>query len=162
MLAKPDDVAIPLTKGPPFEALGEPELAYECNDCSHISIRYKAIRRHGNKKHQWRYSEETPTNWTKVTVQSFFEGFNQKYFIVEKKSGLATTNVKLPKDDQDNLAQLLVSFSKGRKEDAKELAVIEKELEKSDNTGWWNLTQWHNHFAECNIKRIAHISRMPD
>lgn len=42
----------------------------------------------------------------------------------------------VPKDDQDDLAQLLVSFSKGRKEDAKELAVIEKELEKSDNTSW--------------------------
>ena len=76
-----------------------------------------------------------------------FEGFSQKYFIVEKKSGLAKTNIKLPKDDQDNLAQLLVSFFKGRKEDAKELAVKEKELEKSDNTGWWNLTQWHNYFA---------------
>ena len=57
VLAKPSDVAIPPTKGPPFEALGEPKLAYECDDCSHISISYKAIRGHGNKKHQWRYSE---------------------------------------------------------------------------------------------------------
>ncbi|KFY96398.1 hypothetical protein V500_02459 [Pseudogymnoascus sp. VKM F-4518 (FW-2643)] len=162
VLAKPNDVATPLTQGPPFEALGEPQLAYECDDCSHISISHKAIRGHCNKKHEWRFSEQTPTNWTKVTVQSFFEGFNQKYFIVEKKSKLAATHVKLPKDDRDDLAQLLIAFSKGRKEDAEELAVIEKELEKSDNTGWWNLTQWHSHFAESNIKRIAYISRMPD
>ena len=39
---------------------------------------------------------------------------------------------------------------------------MEKEIEKSDNTGWWNLVRWRDHFAECNLKRIAHISRMPD
>ena len=160
--AKPEDVAIPATKGPPFEALGEPELAYECDDCGHISISYKAIRGHCNKQHQWRFGEDTPTNWTEVKVQSFFEGFNQKYFIVEKKSNLTEKDKDLPKDDQDDLAQLLLEFSEGRKEDAEKLAVVEKELEKSDNTGWWNLVQWHNHFGECNIKRIAHVSRMPD
>lgn len=82
-LAKPKDVAIPPTKGPPFKALGEPNLAYKCTDCSHISISCKAMRGHCNKRHQWHYSEDTPINWGEVRVQSFFEGFNQKYFIVE-------------------------------------------------------------------------------
>ena len=82
-LDKPKDVAIPPTKGPPFKALGEPNLAYKCTDCSHISISRKAMRGHCNNKHQWHYSEDTPINWGEVRVQSFFEGFNQKYFIVE-------------------------------------------------------------------------------
>lgn len=50
VLAKPSDVAIPPTKGPPFEALGEPNLAYKCTDYSHISISRKAMRGHCNKK----------------------------------------------------------------------------------------------------------------
>jgi hypothetical protein len=51
-LANPKDVATPSTNGPPFKSLGDPDLAYQCSRCSHISTSRKAIRGHYNKEHQ--------------------------------------------------------------------------------------------------------------
>ena len=59
-LAKLEDVLVPQSNGPPFVALGEPIAAFQCEDCSHISINRKSMRGHCNKKHQWRYSKEDP------------------------------------------------------------------------------------------------------
>jgi hypothetical protein len=61
-LAKPEDVVTPLTNRSSFKSLGHPQCTYQCNSCSHISTSHKAIHRHCNKKHQWRYSEETPVH----------------------------------------------------------------------------------------------------
>jgi hypothetical protein len=57
---------------------------------------------------------------------------------------------------------VLQEFEEARERDAKRQAIVEKEMEKSDYTSWWNLVWWRDHFAECNIKRIAHASRIPD
>jgi hypothetical protein len=56
----------------------------------------------------------------------------------------------------------LREFNEARERDAENQAVVGKEMEKSDNTGWWDLVCWRDHFAEYSIKRIAHVSRMPD
>jgi len=61
-LAKPEDVATPPTNRPLFKSLRHPQRAYQCNSCSYISTSHKAIRGHYNKKHQWRYSKETPVH----------------------------------------------------------------------------------------------------
>jgi hypothetical protein len=161
-LAKPNDVVTPPKNGPPFKALGDPVLAYQCNSCSQISTNRKTMRGHCNKKHQWRYSEETPAHWMEVQVQSFFEGFHQRYFIVQDELAATEPQDDLPEEDDDDAAQLKREFKEAREKDVEKQAVVEKEMEKSDNTGWWNLVRWRDHFAECNIKRIAHVSRMPD
>jgi hypothetical protein len=68
----------------------------------------------------------------------------------------------LTEEDEDDKAQLLREFKEARERDAERQAVVEKEIEKSDNTGWWNLVRWRDHFTEYNIKRITHTSRIPD
>lgn len=161
-LVRPQEVATPSANSPPFKALGEPNLAYLCKDCSHLSTSHKAIRGHCNKEHKWRHSVDVPVYWTKVYVQSFFEGFYQKYFIVQRESPLPPSQVDLTEEDEDDKAQLLREFKEAREKHAEAQAVVEKEMEKSDHTGWWNLVRWRDHFAECNIKRIAHASRIPD
>ena len=161
-LAKLEDVLIPQSNGPPFVALGEPIAAFQCKDCSHISINRKSMRGHCNKKHQWRYSKEDPVRWTEVKVQSFFVGFYQRYFIVRDESATTESQDDLAEEDEDDKAQILREIKEARERDAEKQAVVEKEIEKSDNTGWWNLVRWRDHFAELNIKRIAHVSRMPD
>ena len=72
------------------------------------------------------------------------------------------SQVSLTAKDEDDKAQFLQEFKEARERDAERQAVVEKEMEKSDHTGWWNLVRWRDHFAECNIKRIAHASRIPD
>ena len=133
-LAKPNGVVIPPKNGPPFEVLGDPVLAYQCNNCSQISTNRKTMRGHCNPKHQWRYSEETPVHWAEVKVQSFFEGFYQRYFIVQDESATTESQDDLANEDEDDKAQILREIKEARERDAKKQAVVEKEIEKSDNT----------------------------
>ena len=51
------------------------------------------------------------------------------------------SNVNLTEEQEDDKAQILQEFKEAREKDAKKQAVVEKEIEKSDNTGWWNLVQ---------------------
>jgi hypothetical protein len=161
-LLKPEDVHTPLSNRPPFEALGDPIPAFQCLDCNHISINRKSMRGHYNKAHEWRYSKEDPMHWTEVHVQTFFLKFHQQYFIIWKEAALTQPQVSLTEEDEDDKAQILREFKEARERDAEKQAIVEKEMEKSDNTGWWNLVRWRDHFAECNLKRIAHVNRMPD
>ena len=161
-LAKPEDVHTPPSNGPLFDALGDPISAFQCMDCNHISTNRKSMQGHCNKTHQWHYSKDDPIHWTEVHVQTFFLGFHQRYFVVRKESTPTQSQIVLTEEDQDDKAQLLQEFEESRERDAERQAVVEKEMEKSDNTGWWNLVRWRDHFAECNIKRIAHASRIPD
>jgi len=43
--------------------------------------------------------------------------------------------VSLPIEDEDDKAQLLREFKEAREKDVEKQAVVEKEMEKSDNTG---------------------------
>jgi hypothetical protein len=135
-LAKPNDVITPLKNRPLFKALRDPVLAYQCNSCSQISTNWKTIQRHCNKKHQWCYSKETLAHWIEVQVQSFFEGFHQCYFIVQDKLAVTEPQNDLPEEDDDNTAQLKQEFKETREKDVKKQAVVEKEIEKSNNTSW--------------------------
>ena len=69
---------------------------------------------------------------------------------------------ELGEEDEDDIAQILQESNDAKEKNAEKQAVVEKEMGESDNTGWWNLVWWRDHFAECNIKRIAHVSGMPD
>jgi len=70
-----------------------------------------------------------------VYIQSFFEGLYQQYFIIQKESAPIQSQVSLPEEDEDDKAQLLREFKEAREKDAEKQAVVEKEIEKSDNTG---------------------------
>ena len=104
------------SNGTPFKALGDPSLAYQCRDCNHISIHRTAIRRHCNKVHDWRYSKDIPVWWTEVYVQSFFEGFHQRYFIVQKDSAHIQSQISLTEEDEGDKAQILREFKEAERE----------------------------------------------
>ena len=162
-LANPKDITTPLANGPPFKALGDPKVACQYDSCDWISTNCKTMHRHCNKEHQWHYSKKTPVYWTEVKVQLFFESFYQKYFVVQTESStIVLSQVCLTEEQEDIKAQILQEIREARERDTEQQAVVEKEIEKSDNTGWWNLVRWCNYFAERNIKYIAYISRMPD
>jgi hypothetical protein len=52
-----------------------------------------------------------------------------------QKESTAESQVSLAKKDKDDKAQLLQKFKEARGRDAERQAVIEKEMDKSDNTG---------------------------
>ena len=45
----------------------------------------------------------------------------------------------MTEEQEDDKAQLLQEFKEAREKDSEKQAVVEKEMEKSDNTSWWNL-----------------------
>ena len=68
-------------------------------------------------------------------VQLFFKGFNQRYFIVQTDSVIATQlQVSLTEEQEDDKAQVLQEFKEARERDAEKQAVVEKEIKKSNNT----------------------------
>ena len=67
-------------------------------------------------------------------MQSFFKGFHQWYFIIRIEAASTQSHVILIEEDEDNKAQLLREFQQAREKDAEEQAVVEKEIEKSNNT----------------------------
>lgn len=85
-IAKPADVVLPPTNGPPFATLRNPARAFSCIDCGHLSTNYQAIRQHCSKDHNWYVTTADRTHWIEVMVQTFFEGSNCRYFIVREMS----------------------------------------------------------------------------
>jgi hypothetical protein len=57
-----------------------------------------------------------------------------RYFIVQDESAATESHNDLAKEDEDDKAQILQEIKEARERDAKKQAVVEKEMEKSDNT----------------------------
>jgi hypothetical protein len=71
-----------------------------------------------------------------VKIQSFFERFYQRYFIVQDKSATTESQDDLAEEDEDDKAQILQEIKKTQKRDAEKQAVVEKKIEKNNNISW--------------------------
>jgi len=163
VLLHPKVVRQPPHNCTPFEALGDPIDGWQCSDsdCNHISVNYKSMRGHCNTVHNWQVSKDERTHWRKVQVQTFFGVGFQRYFIVATPEA----NSEAHSDVEEDVAirnQLLREFKDLNDQDQKRLEIVDDKTEKSDNTGWWSFVQWRPHFGSRNIRRIAHVSRLPD
>jgi hypothetical protein len=83
VLAEPRKVTTPPPNGPPFEALRKPARAFSCAECGHLSESRKAIQGHCNTEHSWYVTKVDRSHWSEVLVQTFFQGSNLRYFIVQ-------------------------------------------------------------------------------
>jgi uncharacterized protein YcaQ len=100
------------------------------------------MRGHCNKAHEWKYSEEHPTNWLEVRAQTFFRGFYQQYVIVQVEDGFSeATRASRIEECNDDTQQILREMKEARARDAERLKIADESVEKSDNTGWWNHTK---------------------
>jgi uncharacterized C2H2 Zn-finger protein len=162
-LAKPKDVPIPDPSGPPVEALGEPLDAFQCKliTCGHVSINRKSMQGHCNKAHDWAYKKSDPTHWSRVKVQTFFNGFHQRYFVVQVVSA-AEACVTVSEADEELKQKFLQGIKEGREKDVEAKKILDSKMEKMDNTGWWNHTKWPQHFGDRHLGNIAHASQLPD
>jgi superfamily II DNA or RNA helicase len=172
VLAKPKDVALPPMNGPPFEALREPVHGFSCIDCGYLLANQKGIQGHCNKEHKWYVSKREPTHWNEVMVQTFFGGSNVRYFTVqvetddEGSDNMPDSTPASPgsvnEADDELKKKFLQEMKVGREKDAERKKILDSEMEKMDNTGWWNHTRWPEHFGDRHLGNIAHASRLPD
>ena len=42
------------------------------------------------------------------------------------------------------------------------MAVLDREMDKTDRTCWWKRTDWPTHLHKANLKHLAHAARLPD
>lgn len=120
----------------------------------------------------WRVTKVDRTYWNHVMVQTFFEGSNLRYFIVQVESdneGSDKTVDSTPDSpasinevDGDVKKKFLQEMKAGREKDVEAKKILDSKMEKMDNTGWWNHTKWPQHFGDRHLGNIAHASRLPD
>jgi len=169
-LLHPSKVLLPPKFIAPFKALGEPLDAFLCDgdnneECDYISIHRNGIAQHCNKVHHWRYAKDDPVHWVSVKVQTFFQGGGfRRYFVVRvpEERQRPQYGTALNHEQQHDAATIKRQWRLAREEHNKELEIADKEIAKQDYTGWFKRTGWPEHLAGRNLKRLAHVSRMPD
>ena len=159
-LLDPKQVPLPPADGPPFEALGIPIKGFLCQTCDRISVNRKSMQGHCNS-HGWKFSPENPIHWTEVWVQTFFRNCYQRYFTVRVES-ISMVPTSLTEKQARDMANILREMKESKARYIEEQAKADKKMEKSDNTGWFNLTRWPQHFQDRDIRHISHTSRLPD
>lgn len=163
-LLHPSRVPLPPPLQAPFDALGEPVNALLCSeeDCGWISINRSVIAEHCNKAHGWRSTKQESEHWSRVKAQTFFSARNlRQYFVVRVPDEQATTTT-MSYEDGVEAAVIKQQFAEAAEKHKMELEIADKEVAKTDRTGWFNRTGWTQHLAGCNLKHLVHISRLPD
>jgi len=170
---------------PPVSGLKSPITAHHCQGptCTVILASKDQIRKHSNKEHSWRKSDQQPTHWYNVKAQTFFIGALTKYFPVrvsgeenETVSGQPTSEADetipraakqdlfkgLSQQHRTRVDQVLKQRQLFEQQHEEEMQKVDDEIAKQDRTGWFNRTEWPRHFAGRNLVHIAHCSRLPD
>ena len=89
---------------------------------------------HCNKAHNWVYKKSDPTHWLKVKVQTFFNGFHQRYFVVQVVSA-AEARATMSEADEELKQKFLQGIKEGRENNTEAKKILDLKIEKIDNTG---------------------------
>jgi superfamily II DNA or RNA helicase len=161
-IKKPEEVALPPSIRHPFQVLGTPLDAFQCeyNDCTHITKNFSLLKAHCYRRHNISWLGDTETLFKKVKVQTFFNaGGLQRYFVVH---ALEESRASVSDGEKAEVDTLLSEWKSTQERHEAEMQVMDAEIAKTDKTGWFNRTGWPQHFAKRNLKHLAHAIRLPD
>jgi superfamily II DNA helicase RecQ len=189
-LVRPNQVRSPLAEIPPFQCLGSPIDGFTCveDDCNFLCASRDSARQHANKQHHWRASKREPTHWQSVKVQTFFKRRDLiRYFIVKAEDSVEDETRHSPSrsaptsqlsssiispailssqhltvEQQSEVNAVAQEWESIQEQHEQTMQKVEVEQASHDQTGWWSLTKWAQHFSQCNIQYLAHASRVPD
>jgi superfamily II DNA helicase RecQ len=164
-LVAPETASLPKAYGPPIEDLAPPRRGFLCeeSDCGCVSSRRATIAEHCNK-HGWRSLPGEREHWREVWIQSFsLTPGKQRWFIVrvEEEPGEDAVHPI----SEEVLAQketILQDFDGLTAQRKQQVEVLEREMDKTERTGWWKRTDWPTHLHKANLKHLAHAARLPD
>ena len=154
----PEDAPLPKAYGPPIEAIAPPRVGYLCDekDCGFTSISRTRTAQHCNG-HGWRSSHEEKEHWTRVWVQSFCsKSGRQRWFIVSVDEETTTDAAPMPEDVLAQRKEILRDFGAQRVGRKAQVEVMDTEIAKTDQTGWWKRTDWVTHLGGSNLLNHCH------
>jgi hypothetical protein len=163
-VAKPADVQQPAPFGPLFSELQQPVDALLCNEagCGFISVQPTWIRRHCNTVHSWRATAGEKQHWTSVKAQTFFTRRALRRYFAVRVAADETRGSRVEPDEPDELGDTLAWWKRQQLKHEETQQQMEKEMAKTDRTGWFSMTGWPGHLAGSNLKFLSHASRLPD
>jgi hypothetical protein len=162
LVEAPKDVELPRPLGSPIDELGEPLDGFQCTqeECDHITVNNKALRSHCKQIHGLSWKGDTARLYNKVKVQTFFRAPGlQRYFVVYDSQPIATPAARQERHDQ--VETLLGDWDRDLQLHEEEAQVMDTVAAKTDRTGWFNRTGWLEHFANRNLRHLAHAARLP-
>jgi len=96
-------------------------------------------------------------------VQTFFTGGGlERYFIVRVPEDQGTQRADDNSDSERFIITTLSVWKKADEDHEKSLEVVDAEVAKTDQTGWYNHTGWPEHVAKRNLAHLAHVRRLLD
>jgi hypothetical protein len=75
---------------------------------------------------------------------------------------MASAASRQRRDRHRHIPDIKRKWSEKLEERKKELEILDAELDKADQTGWWKRTGWPKHLAKANLLYLAWCSRLPD
>ena len=162
--AAPEKASLPKAYGPPIEGRSPPRKGFACDEanCGWISTRRAKIAEHC-KAHGWKSRPGDREHWADVWVQSFcLTPGKQRWFVIRVEEGETTADAApMPEDVLAQKKEILRDFGAQRAERKAHLEVMDAEIAKTDQTGWWKRTDWVTHLGNSNLKHLAHAARLP-
>jgi hypothetical protein len=160
----PEHARLPKAFGSPMDAIAAPRRGFACEEeeCDFISTGRTKIAQHCNG-HGWKSMPGEREHWADVWVQSFcLTPGKQRWFTVTVE-GTETTEyaAPMPADLQAQKKEISLDLRRQRAERKLHLEVLDAEIAKTDQTGWWKRTDWVVHLGNSNLKHLAHAARLP-
>jgi hypothetical protein len=86
----------------------------------------------------------------------------QRWFVVsvEQEETIEDT-AQVSSKVQSQKEEILQDFVELRAKRKLQLDVLDAELAKTDQTGWWKRTGWVAHLGKSNLRHLAHAARLP-
>lgn len=160
----PEDARLPTPYGPPINVITPPKSGFLCaeEDCGFISTCRARIGQHCNG-HGWKSTSEARQHWTDVWVQSFCtKAGKQRWFPVSVEEAVNAEDEALVPDQVLAQKQMILrDLGELRAKRKIQLEVLEREIVKTDQTGWWKRTDWPTHLSKTNLRHLAHAARLP-
>jgi len=101
-ILNPTQVQLPPPLEPPIQSLGRPRDAFICDEeeCGFITVSRDEIRKHCNKKHEWRSTKQDREHWHHVFVQSFVStSGRQRYFTIDYEEDISVDDIDVLHDN---------------------------------------------------------------
>jgi hypothetical protein len=162
-IKEPGEVALPTSIRRPFQVLGAPLDAFQCeyNDCTHITKNFPLLKAHFYQQHNVSWQGDTDRLFGKVKVQTFFNaGGLQRYFVVRVPDNEAGGSSAM-EEKRAEVDTWLSEWKSTQERHEAEMQVMDAEVAKTDKTGWFTRTGWLQHFKKRNLKHLAHAIRLP-
>jgi hypothetical protein len=112
--------------------------------------------------HERAWKSDDATLYRKVKAQTFFwAGGLQRYFLVHAANGSSNSTPSVSVM-ADTVKSRLAEWAVTKQAHEEKAQIMDRQVAKTDKTGWFKRTGWLEHLAGRNLAHLAHQTRLPD